>query len=320
MCATATAILQWNAIPVFADIESETFCIDPDSVEKNITPYTKAIMAVDIFGHSADIDALKKIADQYNLKLITDTAQAPGTYYKGSKTGTMSDVGGFSLNYHKHIHTGEGGIVVTNDEKIAERVQLIRNHAEAVVEGKGVKDLTNMVGNNFRLGELESAIGIIQLQKLQEIIKRRQLVANKLNDGLKGLTGLRIPITKKDCTHGYYMYGLVIDTEELDISRDKIIRALEAEGLTGLSGGYINVHRLPMYQHKIAYGTNGFPWTSEICRRDINYNKGICPTAEQLQDATYMGFSICLYDLTEGDINSIIVAFKKVWNNLEKLR
>ena len=152
MCASATAILHWNAIPVFADIEKDTFNLDPESVIKNISSQTKAILAIDIFGHPCDIDALQKIADDYNLKLITDTAQSPGSIYKGEFTGTHSDVGGFSLNYHKHIHTGEGGVIVTNNDKIFEKLQLIRNHAEAVVEDKGVTDLTNMVGYNFRLG------------------------------------------------------------------------------------------------------------------------------------------------------------------------
>jgi len=166
MCASATSILHWNAIPIFADIEPETFCLDPESVEKNITPYTKAIMAIDIGGHSADMDALKKIADQHKLKIISDTAQAPGALYKGKLAGTLADVGGYSLNYHKHIHTGEGGILVTNDDEIADRLRLIRNHAEAVVGDKGVTNLSNMIGHNFRLGEIECAIGIEQLKKL----------------------------------------------------------------------------------------------------------------------------------------------------------
>src|SRR6185503_8869326 len=105
MCASATAILHWNAIPVFGDIEPETFCLDPASVEANITPYTRAILAVDIFGHSADIDALMTLAARHGLQVITDTAQAPGTRYKGRLTGTSAHVGGYSLNYHKHIHT-----------------------------------------------------------------------------------------------------------------------------------------------------------------------------------------------------------------------
>ena len=123
--------MHWNAIPVFADIELETFNLDPKSVEANITPYAKAIMAVDIFGHSANMDALMAIATKHDLKVISDSAQAPGAYYKGKYAGTPAHVGVYSLNYHKHIHTGEGGIVVTHDDEIAERMQLIRNHAEA---------------------------------------------------------------------------------------------------------------------------------------------------------------------------------------------
>ncbi|NDH64767.1 MAG: DegT/DnrJ/EryC1/StrS family aminotransferase, partial [Alphaproteobacteria bacterium] len=177
MCATATAILHWNAIPVFADIEPDTFCLDPRSVEVNITPHTRAILSVDIAGQSADMDALRAIAKKHNLKLISDCAQAPGALYQGKFAGTLADVGGFSLNYHKHIHTGEGGILVTNDDEIAERMCLIRNHAEAVVGDKGVTDLSNMIGHNFRLGEIECAIGIEQLKKLDRQIASRQRAA-----------------------------------------------------------------------------------------------------------------------------------------------
>ena len=164
MCASATAILHWNALPVFADIEQDTFCLNPKSVEENINSRTRAILSVDIFGQSADITALKLIANKYNLKIISDTAQAPDARYRGNYAGTLTDIGGFSLNYHKHIHTGEGGILVTNDDKYAEKMRLIRNHAEAVVGDMGQEDLINMVGNNYRLGELESAIGIEQLK------------------------------------------------------------------------------------------------------------------------------------------------------------
>ena len=106
MSASATAILHWNAIPIFADIEAETFCLDPKSIIKNITPRTKAIMSVDIFGHSANLEEIMLIAEKYNLKVISDTAQAPGALYKGKKAGTLADIGGYSLNYHKHIPQG----------------------------------------------------------------------------------------------------------------------------------------------------------------------------------------------------------------------
>jgi dTDP-4-amino-4,6-dideoxygalactose transaminase len=319
MCATATAILHWNAIPVFADIESDTFNLDPKSVVANITPHTKAIIAVDIFGHSCDVDSLMEIAERYNLKLITDTAQAPGTFNKGRVTGTISHVGGFSLNYHKHIHTGEGGILVTNDDKIFERLQLIRNHAEAVVEGMGVNDLNNMIGHNFRLGEIECAIGLSQLKKLKGFVEGRQLAAERLAEGLKDLKGLRTPVVKDGVTHAYYVFPMVLDFDKLGVSREKIVVALEAEGVTGLAAGYINVHLLPMYQKKMAYGSNGFPWTSDICKRNVSYAKGICPVAEELHEKSYLGFEMCLNELENNDVDLIITAFRKVWANLENL-
>ena len=319
MCASATAIMHWNAIPVFADIESETFCLDLASVEANVTSKTKAIMAVDIFGHSVDMDALMSLAQKYNLKVISDTAQAPGAFYHGKYAGTLADIGGYSLNYHKHIHTGEGGILVTNDDELADRMRLIRNHAEAVVEDKGVTNLSNMIGHNFRLGEIECAIGIEQLKKLRKLVATRQQAAERLTKGLKNLTGLRLPIIKDNCTHVYYVFPLIIDVVKLGVSRDLIIKALEAEGVSGLAAGYANIHLLPMYQEKIAYGSQGFPWNLEGVRQNIDYTKGICPIAEQLHDNTFIGFEMCVHDLTNNDIDLIVNSFEKVWENIDKL-
>lgn len=316
MCASATSILHWNAIPVFADIEPETYCLDPVSVEENITPYTKAILAVDIFGHSANMEALMPIARKHGLKVISDTAQAPGAFYKGKYAGTFADVGCYSLNYHKHIHTGEGGILVTDDDEIAERMRLIRNHAEAVVGDKGVTDLCNMVGYNFRLGEIECAIGIEQLKKLKPLVARKQEVAERLSSGLDGLQGLRLPTVMPGYTHAYYVYSMALDVEQLGgVSRLRICQALEAEGLAGLAQGYANLHLLPMYQKKIAYGSSGFPWTSDISHREVSYRKGICPVAEGLHDSSYLGLALCMHDLANEDVDLIISAFHKVWKN-----
>lgn len=319
MCASATAILHWNAIPIFADIEEDTFNLDPVSVEANITPNTKAIMAVDIFGHSADMDILCKIADKHNLKIISDTAQAPGAIYKGKYAGTLADIGGYSLNYHKHIHTGEGGILVTNDDKLAERLQLIRNHAEVVVEDKGVEKLNNMIGYNFRLGEIESAIGIEQLKKLKGYTKSRERIGNRLSKGLSPLDGLKTPVVKNGCSHVYYVYPIVLDVEKIGCSKFKIADALRAEGVE-LSTQYQNIHLIPMYQKKIAYGSTGYPWTADFARKNISYNKGICPVAERLNDETYLGFPMCAYDLTDDDVDLVIKSFHKVWDNINKLK
>ena len=319
MCACATAVLNWNAIPVFADIDPDTYCIDISSIEANITPYTKAIMAVDIFGQSSDIDSIMAIAAKYGLKVISDTAQAPGSFYKEKMSGTLADIGGFSLNYHKHIHTGEGGILVTNSDVYAERLQLIRNHAEAVVGSKGISNLSNMIGYNFRLGEIEAAIGIEQLKKLKNIILSRQSIAEKLTKGLNGLRGLITPKVEKHSTHSYYMYAMKLDIDQISISRSRIIEALEAEGLKGLIGGYANIHLLPMYQKKLAYGSKGFPWSSDVCKREVSYAKGVCPNAETLHDTTFLGFEMCLHQMNDDEIEKTILVFRKIWSNLDML-
>lgn len=320
MCASATAILHWSAIPVFADIDPNTYCLDPKSIELNITPQTKAIMVVDIFGHSADMKSILNIAKKHNLKVISDTAQAPGAMYYGEYAGTLADIGGYSLNYHKHIHTGEGGILVTNSDLYADKLRLIRNHAEAVVETKGDKDLTNMVGYNFRLGEIECAIGIEQIKKLPSLIRKRQKVAERLTEGLTSLKGLQLPFVESQCTHVYYSYPMVIDIKLLNISKQKIAQALSAEGIEGVSTGYTNIHLLPMFQEKIAFGSKGFPWNSEFCKRDVDYSKGICPVAESLHDDSHISIGVCQYELENSEVDLIVNAFKKVWLNLDLLR
>ena len=319
MTASVTAILNWNAIPVFADIEKDTFNIDVKSIEKNITQYTKAIMVVDMFGRSSDIESIMKIAEKYNLKVITDSAQSPGAVYKNRYAGTYGDVGGYSLNYHKHIHTGEGGIIVTNDDDLAERMRLIRNHGEAVVGDKGEENINNIIGYNFRMGEIEAAIGIEQLKKLPSLVMQRQLIAKRLDEGLKDLIGLNLPLSTEESTNVYYAYGMSLDLDLIPVSRDTIHSALVAEGVT-ISKAFQLIHLLPLYQKKIAYGSKGFPWSSDICKRKINYDKGICPVAEKMQDTSYLALGLCSFDWNEEDVDLVVESFKKVWNNMEKLK
>ena len=319
MSASATAILVWNAIPVFADIEDETFNIDPQSIEKNITSSTKAIVVTNIFGHAARLNEVMAIAKKYKLKVIEDNAQAPGALYHNKYTGCISDIGVFSLNYHKHIHTGEGGVCVTENQEFAERMQLIRNHAEAVVEGKGVKNLSNMIGFNFRMGEIEAALGIEQLKKLPQIIKEKVEWAGMLSDGLSKLNGLRTPIVKQHCSHVYYAYPLLVDQKMTNTHRDNIFKALVAEGVPALGDRYVNLHLYPMYQKKIAYGSYGFPWTSELYKGNVNYSKGICPIAEGMNESRYINIGLGLIRLDQKKCNQIIRCFEKVWGQLDHL-
>jgi dTDP-4-amino-4,6-dideoxygalactose transaminase len=320
MSASAMAILHWNAIPVFADIDSETFCIDPDSILKNISTRTRAIMAVDIFGQSADYTRILEIARLHNLVVISDTAQAPGAMTQGEHAGTKAHIGGFSLNYHKHINTGEGGILVTDNEVLADNMRLIRNHAEAVVEDKGHQTLVNMIGFNFRMGEIEAAIGSTQLKKLASLVLRRKNIASSLIAGLKGLPGLLLPITATNNDHVYYKFAMRIDPKITMVDKFTIVDALRAEGVPGVSSKYVNVHLLPVFQRKIAFGSQGFPWNSEFCSREVSYTKGICPIAEKLQDETYIGLDLCEFEISDQEVQLIIASFKKVWSNLKVLR
>src|SRR5262249_33012271 len=157
MIASATAAIAFGAIPVFADIDPDIFCISAETIRKCLTPQTKAIVVVDIFGHPADMDEIMALAAEHNLIVIEDNAQGPGSTYRGRFAGTLAHMGVFSLNYHKTIHSGEGGVVVTANAELAERLQLIRNHAEAVVAKKGTENIVNMVGQNYRMTEIEAA-------------------------------------------------------------------------------------------------------------------------------------------------------------------
>jgi perosamine synthetase len=313
MSASATAILQWNALPVFVDIDRASFCIDPSLLEQYITPRTRAIMSVDIFGQSADVEAINAVAARHGLSVISDCAQAPGAWRHGRRAGAQTTIGGYSLNYHKHVHTGEGGMIVTDDADLALRTQLIRNHGEAVVGAIGVSDITNTLGYNFRLGEIEAAIGRCQLRRLGGQTARRAELAAMLNAGLAELEGLQTPVVSAGNDHVYYIYGLQVDPEVVVRSRDWLFEALTAEGVQGLARHYTNVHRLPVYTQRKAFGRNSFPWTLQTSDKPIEYGLGTCPVAEDLQEHTFLGIELCSFEYTDQDIADIIRAFRKVW-------
>ena len=318
MVATATAILHWNGIPVFADIDPHSFNLDPSKVEALITPRTRAILCADIFGQSANIPALRAIADRHGLRLITDTAQAPGAELAGRSAGTGADIGGFSLNYHKHIHCGEGGLLVTNDDRLADRLRLIRNHGEAVIDSDDPAELANILGHNFRLGEIEAAIAREQLMKLPALVASRQRAAERLRAGLSDLQGLRLPAVAPEATHVYYVFGMVLNLECLGRARSWILGALKAEGVPALFGGYQCIHLNPLFRHRIAYGSSGFPWTG-LTRGDssVTYAPGLCPVAEEMHQRTFLGLNLCAHPYTDAEIDQVVTAFRKVWAHLE---
>lgn len=321
MAATATAVLHWAGVPVFADIDRATYNIDPASVERLITPRTRAVIAVDIFGQSADMRALRAICDRHGLKLLSDCAQAPGALHHGEAAGTLADIGGFSFNYHKHIHCGEGGVLVTNDDRYARRLQLIRNHAEAVVKSEDPVELCNLLGHNFRMGEIEAAIAAVQLPRLAARVAQRQQAAAALNAGLAGLAGLTTPALLPGNTHAYYIYGLQLDTARLGLSRERLLEALRAEGVPGLVGSYQNLHLLPLFRQRIAYGTRGFPWVGAPGGDSaVTYGPGLCPVAEDLHARSFFGLAMGQFAHGPDEVQAIVRAFHKVWANLDALR
>lgn len=326
MSASATAILLYGGIPVFADIEEEYFCIDPNSVREKITDKTKAIMAVDIFGLPCNFEELNKIAKEYNLKIIEDTAQAPYAKYDGNYAGTLGDIGIFSLNYHKHIHTGEGGIVVTNDDDLAMKVKLIRNHAEAVIAAKGYEnkeELHNMLGFNYRMTELEASIASVQLDKLQDLLEQRIENVNYLCEQLNEIPCLNVAKTREKATHSYYVHAMTFNEEIAGIHRNKFIDAVKAElprtimrddSPVLLSYGYIKpLYLQPLYQEKICFGEYPF----NLSERE--YKKGDCPVCEDMHENKLVIHELMRPGMSKQDIDDVAAAFKKVWENKEEL-
>lgn len=312
MSATAMSILHWNAIPVFADIDPVSYCLDPLEVEKLITDRTKAILTVDIFGKSSNYRALRDICDRHNLLLIADSAQAPGALVDGVSINNLADIGGYSLNYHKHIQCGEGGFALTNNFELAERMQLIRNHAESAILNKSDANLSNMIGYNFRLGEIEAAIATEQLKKLDSAVDSRIQAANRIIEGLQDLPFLKLPTQTVDRSNVFYFLPMRFNPTA-EISRDYIFSTLIAEGVQGLQKSYVNVHRLPIFTNMIGYGSSGEPWNSFSKSYPNTYGDGKCPVAERSFNSEFLGIHMCSFEFDKHEVDATVGAFKKVW-------
>jgi len=325
MTAGAIAPLIYGAVPVFADIEEDTFCLDPKSIEANITPRTKAILVVHICGHPTEMDEVMSIAKKHNLKVIEDCAQSPMSTYKGRKVGTIGDAGIFSLNYHKHIHTGEGGMITTNDPVIAEKVQLIRNHGEAVVEGKKTKDIYNTFGFNYRMTEMEAAVGIEQLKKMPELIEKRISNANYLSKILGELPGIIPPVVKEGCRHVYYQQTFKFKKDIVGVARNTFVDAVKAElplmklrESTPIMGvGFAPpLYLQPIYQQRLHKCSFNCP------RYDgqVSYEKGLCPVTERMYYEEVFTHEYMRPCFSKRDLETVINAYEKVYQNLDELK
>lgn len=325
MTASGLAPMLYGGVPVFADIDEENFGLSPESVESCITPRTKAILVVHIFGNPAKMDEIMAIARRHDLKVIEDCAQAPFAEYKGRKVGTIGDIGVFSLNYHKHIHTGEGGVITTNDDGLAERCQLIRNHGEAVVESKGISDLTNMYGQNYRLTELQAAIGIEQLRKLPHLVKERCENVSYLNGRLKEIKGLIPPHVEEGVKHVFYTHAYKFQTDMVGVSRNQFIGAVSAEIPSAvlredtplLGCGYVKpLYLQPLYQKRAASCSFNCPRYDG----EVSYEKGICPVAERMHFEELFTHEYMRPGMKKSDLDDVLLAFEKVAENIDELQ
>jgi dTDP-4-amino-4,6-dideoxygalactose transaminase len=302
MSATATAARVWGATPVFADIRPDTFTLDPARVAAVLTERTRAIVAVNLFGQPADLDPLLALARPRGIRVIEDNAQAPGALYRGRAAGTVADIGVFSLNCHKTIQVGEGGVCCTHDQDLALRLQLIRNHGENVVREMGYAHRPeHVIGFNFRMGEIEAAMAVEQLRKLERLNAPRVRIAEALSARLRPLAGLQPPVVGDDRTHVYYVYVLTIDPTTAGFSRRTAIRALKAEGVECYEGYCRPLYLEPLYQGD---------WPG---RGGRTYGPGLCPIAERLYDETLF-FHALLYPELEPLVDGIATAFEKVWD------
>jgi len=320
MSASATAALVYGAIPVFADIDPEIFCIGPESIRDRITPSTKAIIVVDIFGHPADMKEIMEIATEHDLIVIEDAAQAPGATYHGKLAGTLAHMGVYSLNYHKTIQCGEGGMVVTDDETNAERLRLIRNHAEVVIKHRNIENIVNLIGFNYRMTEIEAAIANEQLKKLNSLLQPRIRAAEYLTKHLSSFPGVTTPHVRPGIRHGYYVYPLRYDAAAIGVSREHFVRALNAEGIPMESGYTAPLYLEPVYQKRIAFGNCGYPFTYEGYKGTVNYSKGICPVTEKMYYEELMVTNICHAGISQKDLDDVVNAFRKVFANIENLK
>lgn len=268
--ASANAISFGGSIPIFCDIESNTFNIDPEKIESLITPKTKAILPIHIFGLPSNMKAILDIAEDNDLLVIEDACQAHGGRIDGRHVGSFGDVGCFSFYATKNMITGEGGMVVTNDDQLADRIRSLKNH------GRGSKGGYNhyFIGYNFRLTDPLAAIGLIQLQKLDRMLQKRQKNAEAIRNAINNLEAIRAQEIPKGFTHGHYVCALVLETTKYNL--DEIINELRDRGIGSRRIYSIPCHQQPTYLE----GIKQWRWNQYVAYPD--YSKVSLPVTEKI--------------------------------------
>lgn len=273
--ASANCVLYQGGTPVFADIKEDTLNIDPEEIEKKITKKTKALIPVDFTGLPVDLEKILRIAKDNNLIIIEDASHALGATYKGSKIGSISDITIFSFHPVKHIATGEGGMITTNNKEYYERLILFRTHGITKerdkllnYEGPWYYEMQEL-GYNYRLTDFQCALGLSQLKKIDRIIQCRREIVEKYNSEFKDIPEIKIPeINPANSTPAWHIYVIQLNLEKLKTDRREIFKALRAENI-GVNVHYIPVHLQPYYKKRFGYHLGDFPRAENYYSRAI---------------------------------------------------
>ena len=263
--ATSNAVLYNNLKPIFVDIEKDTRNINPEEIRKKITDKTKAIIYVDYAGHPCDIEEIKGVAEEHDLYLIEDASHAIGAEYKGEKIGNFADMTIFSFHPVKHITTGEGGVVVTNNKEFHEELKMLRNHGidKSALDRFGPEagwayDL-KFLGRNYRITDFQAALGISQLKKLDEFIRRREEIVEMYNEVLEDMHEIETPVVKPYVKHAWHIYTVLLN----GINRDEFFSKMRERNI-GVNLHYIPIYRFSYYQEHFNFNPGDFPVTEEV--------------------------------------------------------
>ena len=301
-------ILFQNAIPVFADIHPRNFNIDPACVEKAVTNRTKAIIAVHLFGGSCDIDALLAISRKHRIPLIEDCAQAFGAKYRGKPVGSFGAFGCFSTNDFKHLSTGDGGLVVTSDDRLAKLAFEVADKNYCRTGASPFDRSPKFLAPNYRMTELQGAVGLAQLSKLDGICKRRNELGQKLCGLLQGIPGV---VPYEEPANGFCSFlhfSGRLDLGALRVDRKTFLDALNAEGVAATQYIPEPVYRYPLFRTRTIYQNTHFPL--EGTGKSYTYEKGLCPVTEEVIDTIFMLPHSEFF--TDRDIEETAIAFRKV--------
>jgi perosamine synthetase len=311
---TATPVVHAGAVPVFADIDTRTFNIDPVSIEEKITPLTRAIVPAHMNGLPADMDAIMAIAKKHDLHVVEDAAQAHSATYKGKKAGTIGTIGCFSFWEDKLMTTaGEGGMVIIDDNDLYQRAKMFHHHGELKEDGGYYKGERlyhhSMLGFNFRMTEIQAAIGIVQLSRLDEFVAARRRWAHLLTEGLSEIEGIIPPFEPEESKHVFYKYIIKLDRNEINVPIKEFIDALAAEGIPCSRRYPTPLHQQPVFVEHRGFGNTQFPFSGPHYSGETNYGSGL-PNAEQLPNDLVR--LLMRPTLTESDIEDVVRGVRKI--------